>query len=452
VPPDIGTKPVTSKPVNTEFDDRPKSSSTGAKAPRLEKPVPITEQVWPEGTLPAVSVFNWAYNHAPFIRESIESILMQKTTFPVEIIVHDDASNDGTTEIIREYETRHPRLFRNIIQKQNQWSQGKSVMTPMFAVPRGEMVALTHGDDCWTSPEKLQRQHQVLINDPEVSMCFHNAVEEITTTGERRIFNKRFSRKRFHLEDMFQHAFVIPTASVVYRRDWLPNPQWLHSSLCGDRAMQLLLADIGPFAFIDEAWSVYRTHPGGVTRSVTKDYAEKTIPNWISMYYAFAETTTSRHDRLVQKEIRRLVAERSRFQLYALRDAQTAWREGEPLPDQMVSPAVCLQAVDVYLKDTSSCLLEPDKSWFLQSRLYKSIQAEALVSAGDAWYVRKQYDRAREFYNAALALGKGLRSRLYCALLRLGLAGRATRSILHRLSLAWQRNFWGCIQDAAVRR
>ena len=60
----------------------------------------IIDQTWPDSTIPIVSVFNWVYNHKDFIRESIESILMQETTFPVEIIIQDDASNDGTREII----------------------------------------------------------------------------------------------------------------------------------------------------------------------------------------------------------------------------------------------------------------------------------------------------------------------------------------------------------------
>ena len=145
------------------------------QASRLPHPVRLTEQVWPEGTVPAVSVFNWAYNHVDFIRESIDSILMQETTFPVEIIIHDDASTDGTTEIIREYEAKYPQLFRNIIQTGNQWSQGKSVMDPMFTAPRGEFIALAHGDDYWTSPHKLQKQVVLLESKPQASGCFARA-------------------------------------------------------------------------------------------------------------------------------------------------------------------------------------------------------------------------------------------------------------------------------------
>ena len=113
----------------------------------MDTPIVITEHKWPSDTQPVVSIFNWVYNHKDYIRESIDSILMQKTTFRVEIIIHDDASNDGTAEIIKEYEVIYPKLFNNILQKENQWSQGKSVMTPLFERPKGKYVALAHGDD-----------------------------------------------------------------------------------------------------------------------------------------------------------------------------------------------------------------------------------------------------------------------------------------------------------------
>ena len=72
---------------------------------------------------PVVSVICLAYNHAPYIRDALEGFVCQKTTFPVEVIVHDDASTDGTTDIIREYAARYPHLFRPIYQKENQYSK-----------------------------------------------------------------------------------------------------------------------------------------------------------------------------------------------------------------------------------------------------------------------------------------------------------------------------------------
>ena len=89
----------------------------------LDEPIPITSQQWREGTIPLVSISCITYNHENFIRDAIEGFLMQKTTFPVEILIHDDASTDKTAEIVREYEKKYPQLIKPIYQTENQYSK-----------------------------------------------------------------------------------------------------------------------------------------------------------------------------------------------------------------------------------------------------------------------------------------------------------------------------------------
>ena len=72
---------------------------------------------------PLVSVLTLAYNHAPYIRECLDGILMQKTDFAFEILIHDDASTDGTADIIREYESKYPDIIKPIYQNENQYSK-----------------------------------------------------------------------------------------------------------------------------------------------------------------------------------------------------------------------------------------------------------------------------------------------------------------------------------------
>ena len=88
---------------------------------RLPHPVRITEQVWPEGTVPVVSIFCITYNHEKFIREAIEGFLMQETTFPVEIFIHDDASSDATAQIVKDYAAKFSQLFKMVLQTENQY-------------------------------------------------------------------------------------------------------------------------------------------------------------------------------------------------------------------------------------------------------------------------------------------------------------------------------------------
>ena len=108
---------------------------------------------------PLVSISCMTYNHAPYIRKCLDSFLLQKTNFPFEIVIHDDASIDGTTAIIEEYTSRYPGIFSTLIQKENQYSKGIRGLSTRFNYPRcrGKYIAVCEGDDYWTDPDKLQK-------------------------------------------------------------------------------------------------------------------------------------------------------------------------------------------------------------------------------------------------------------------------------------------------------
>src|SRR3972149_8846841 len=123
---------------------------------------------------PLVSVCCITYNHEAYIRNSIEGFLMQITTFPIEIIIHDDASIDNTSDIIREYEIKYPEIIKAIYQTENQWSKGiKPSPTYVWPRARGKYIALCEGDDYWTDPHKLQKQVDFMENHQEYSLCSH---------------------------------------------------------------------------------------------------------------------------------------------------------------------------------------------------------------------------------------------------------------------------------------
>lgn len=125
---------------------------------------------------PVVSICCITYNHELYIEDALEGFLIQETYFPFEILIHDDASNDSTTDIIREYEARYPRLIRPIYQTENQYSKGLK-MNPVFNFPRakGEYIAVCEGDDYWFAPEKLQTQINLMEQSPDINISFHPA-------------------------------------------------------------------------------------------------------------------------------------------------------------------------------------------------------------------------------------------------------------------------------------
>lgn len=213
---------------------------------------------------PLVSICCLVYNHAPYLRECFDGFLAQRTDFPVEILVHDDASTDNSADIIGEYAARRPDLFKPLYQSENQFSKGIVQMSIHFQFPRatGKYVALCEGDDYWCDPEKLQRQVDWLESHPECGLVY----SQVRWYFER---EKRFDRNwggpgagETTLERLLE-GNCIPTPSIVIRRDLLdryiaevrPQEQgWM----MGDYPMWLYAAAHSKIRFIDEPLAVYR--------------------------------------------------------------------------------------------------------------------------------------------------------------------------------------------------
>ncbi len=236
----------------------------------LPERVPLQQHHYDDSTTPIVSVFSWVFNHGPFVRRSIEGILQQRTEFPVEIIIHDDASTDDSNTIIKEYERQSPWLFRNILHSSNQHSQGKCLIAPLLSCPRGNFVALCHGDDYWNSPDKLQKQVDLLRANPHASGCFHAAddINEITGESSHGFWRPLECRSSYGLEDLFKSGNFTTTASVVYRRDVLPSSfDRFRGVTHGDFLLLMHALKHGPMLYINEVMSAYRRHPGGIHTS-----------------------------------------------------------------------------------------------------------------------------------------------------------------------------------------
>lgn len=139
----------------------------------LPEPIPITEQVWPEGTRPLVCTRTMTYNHENYIRECIEGILMQKTTFPVRVCIHDDASTDKTAEIVREYQEKYPNLIWAYYQEENTFRQPKrdELRSEFFGwVKAAKYQAPCEGDDYWIYDLKLEEQARILEANSNISL------------------------------------------------------------------------------------------------------------------------------------------------------------------------------------------------------------------------------------------------------------------------------------------
>ena len=119
---------------------------------------------------PLVSICVQTYQHAPYIAECLEGLLKQKTTFPYEIILGEDESNDGTRDICKAYAKKYPEIIRLFLRRRedviyiNGNATGRYNFIQNLRTARGKYIALCEGDDYWTDPLKLQKQVIFLEN------------------------------------------------------------------------------------------------------------------------------------------------------------------------------------------------------------------------------------------------------------------------------------------------
>jgi glycosyltransferase involved in cell wall biosynthesis len=231
----------------------------------LPEPIPITEQHWPEGTVPIVTTRTITYMHEPFISECIEGILMQKTTFPVEVVIHDDASTDKTAEIVREYQAKHPRLIKAICQKENQFSKpGKGTLRKDIQdATRGKYIALCEGDDYWTDPLKLQKQVEFLEANEEYAMCFHKVKIQKQDGEIVDDFITNIPVNHESILDLARHGNYIHTPSTLFRNLITNYPPEFSKSPIGDYPLYMYLSQFGRIKYHVEIMAVYR-HGVGV--------------------------------------------------------------------------------------------------------------------------------------------------------------------------------------------
>ena len=217
---------------------------------------------------PIVSIQCLAYNHEKFIRDCLDGIVSQKTNFPFEAIVHDDASTDGTAEIIREYANKYPDIIIPIFEQVNLFSTDISKMRQIISSHlQGEYIAICECDDYWTDPNKLQIQMDFLRSHPDYSMCFHSAKKQYETDSVSWLDCENIEDRDYTATEVFVH-WTVPTASILCRRDaW----QFRFNLIGGDRIMNgdiaLILSCMmtGKVRGMSHQMSVYRIQGGGVT-------------------------------------------------------------------------------------------------------------------------------------------------------------------------------------------
>lgn len=172
------------------------------------------------------SIICVTYNHAPYIRQAVDSFLMQKTIFPYEIIIADDCSMDGTSAICAEYAAKYPDKIRHIRGEYN--VGGVENERRAIEAAQGEYVALCEGDDYWIDSKKLQKQVEFLETHPDYSVTW-TRYEKYLQTKDTYLPDRNedlFKEEQESVEittHMFLHRWITQYLTMVFRRSAYDN-------------------------------------------------------------------------------------------------------------------------------------------------------------------------------------------------------------------------------------
>jgi RimJ/RimL family protein N-acetyltransferase/glycosyltransferase involved in cell wall biosynthesis len=217
-----------------------------------------------ERLIPRVSIFMLAYNHEPYIEESVESILCQKCDFDFEIVIGEDCSTDRTREKIEAFAGLYPGKFRLLLHDRNIGPHANQLA--VFKACDGDYVAFCEGDDYWTDSLKLQKQVDYLVNNPEPAMVCTNYKRFYQKTGKFRenCFSQERHGARITFGEYLMDMSSISTATVMIRDKILKSylsetpEEVINGFIVGDTPLWLYAASRSGIAVMEDETAVYR--------------------------------------------------------------------------------------------------------------------------------------------------------------------------------------------------
>ncbi|WP_022759220.1 glycosyltransferase [Butyrivibrio fibrisolvens] len=273
-----------------------------------------------------ITVLFTTFNHKKYISKALESIVNQKTDIPFEILIYDDASTDGTSDIVREYAMKYPLIIRAFIAKQNTYNHPdkrivRQAWRDQFA--SGNYFALCEGDDYWLDDEKLQRQWEALENNTECDMCACWGCT-ITEDGETEVSQIRPRTEDGILspeEVIVGGGQYLVTAGLFFRREIFEKKMSFQKEHGMDYMMQIRGALRGGIYYIDRKMAVYRRNAKGSWSERVLYNSEQLEKQWeieTKMLKALDEDTNGKYHNAITERLKSYCTFLS--QLYDRRD------------------------------------------------------------------------------------------------------------------------------------
>lgn len=254
---------------------------------------------------PLLSICCIAYNHEKYIEDALAGFLIQETDFPIEILVHDDASTDNTANIIRDYEARYPNIIKPIYQTENQFSLGRRMNAEFnFTRAMGDYLAICEGDDYWVDIRKLQKQVDYLSANPSYVLTFADAI----AFNNEGVIDTNFGGATRDLSaDELLVGTPIKTLTACFKNVFkdVVWPAELKKAYYGDLTMWSLLGDYGSGKYMDDiSPSMYRVHDEGIHSSTSEKTRYRNYLQTLFCLYSYRiMQSDQRAARLIAKKI-----------------------------------------------------------------------------------------------------------------------------------------------------
>jgi glycosyltransferase involved in cell wall biosynthesis len=213
-----------------------------------------------------VSICCQTFNHVNYIEQCIEGFLMQKINFKIEILLRDDASSDGTTEIVKKYSNKYPHIINALIYTKNQFQKGVSPFRDNVRRAKGKYIALCEGDDYWTDPYKLQKQVDFLEVNEDYGICAHRVqISNQFNASENYIFPENLLSQDYFIEQFIANNLAA-TCSIIFKKELFQSNPWHNKSPFGDILLILtvLKNSNNKIRILHDVMGTYRIHYGGI--------------------------------------------------------------------------------------------------------------------------------------------------------------------------------------------
>ncbi len=255
-----------------------------------------------------LSVLLVSYNHEKHIHQALQSIFRQVIDGPIELVIADDGSSDGTLDIIKEYEEKDSRFHFKYLDNTSNLGITRNYQRG-FAACAGAYVAILEGDDYWVSPIKLQRQYDFLDAHWECGLCSVNyfVYEEACAqfTARAAIGNgHRFLGAR----DLIADNLVGNFSTCMYRKSALDALPWeLFEIKSYDWIVNICVARQSLIGFLEEPMSVYRLHSSGIWTQTPRIEKLKVQLDLIPAYDALTDHIFHADFDLLASQLRHLI-------------------------------------------------------------------------------------------------------------------------------------------------